>query len=98
MAKKLLIKFQSDGDLFVKESEIRIEADTFHKLYMDLIRICYLTPFIEKMVPVGALALYNLVGFTGLNFYHKRPKRPVMDIGSMQEYFERGCQVWGVFL
>lgn len=58
-----------------KGAEIRIEADTFHNLYMDLIRICYLTPFIEKMVPVGALALYNLVGFAGLNVYHRKYRR-----------------------
>jgi D-amino peptidase len=55
-----------------KRSEIQIEADTFHELYMGLIRICYLTPFIEKMLPSGLLALYNLTGFAGLNVYHRK--------------------------
>jgi hypothetical protein len=39
---------------------------------MDLIRICYLTPMIEKMLPAGVLELYNLAGFAGLYFYHKK--------------------------
>jgi D-aminopeptidase len=58
-----------------KRSEIQIEADTFHELYMDLIRICYLTPLIEKMLPAGVLSLYNLVGFAALNVYHRRYRR-----------------------
>ena len=55
-----------------KGTEIQIQTDMFKELYMDLIRICYLTPMIEKMLPAGVLGLYNLAGFAGLNFYHKR--------------------------
>jgi D-amino peptidase len=58
-----------------KGRQIKIEADTFPELYMDLIRISYLTPLIEKMLPFGLLALYNLIGFSGLNFYHRKFRR-----------------------
>ena len=35
------------------------------ELFMQLIRICYLTPLVEKMLPLG-LAAYNLWGRFGL--------------------------------
>jgi D-amino peptidase len=50
-------------------ASVIIKADSFHDLYMDLIRICYLTPLIEKMLPGGLLAIYNLIGWAGLKFY-----------------------------
>ncbi len=55
-----------------KGGEIQIKAETFPELYMDLIRVCYLTPLTEKLLPAGLLALYNLAGFTGLNYYLKK--------------------------
>jgi D-amino peptidase len=50
-------------------ASVEIKADSFRDLYMDLIRICYLTPLIEKMLPAGLLAVYNLIGWTGLKLY-----------------------------
>lgn len=46
-------------------AQIFIDADDIHQLYIDLIRLCYLTPLIEKMIPY-CLLLYNLWGRIGL--------------------------------
>ncbi len=52
-----------------KGASLQIKADSFAELYMDLIRICYLTPMVEKMLPAGLLSIYNLIGWSGLKFY-----------------------------
>jgi D-amino peptidase len=50
--------FQQEGNrIFFKTCD-------FHVLYMNLIRLCYLTPLVEKTLPFG-LFLYNLVGRFG---------------------------------
>jgi D-amino peptidase len=46
-------------------AQIRIRSATFRQLYMDLIRLCYLTPAIEKVLPL-ALAAFNLRGRIGI--------------------------------
>jgi D-aminopeptidase len=46
-------------------AQIRIRSATFRQLYMDLIRLCYLTPAIEKVLPL-ALAAFNLKGKIGI--------------------------------
>ena len=46
-------------------AQIRIHSATFRQLYMDLIRLCYLTPAIEKVLPL-ALAAFNLRGRIGI--------------------------------
>ena len=43
---------------------IFIRADDIHQLYINLIRLCYLTPLIERSIPVS-LYLYNLWGRFG---------------------------------
>ncbi len=48
-----------------RESTLFIHADTMDELYLNLIRLCYLTPFLEKILPVG-LPLFNLFGKAGL--------------------------------
>ncbi|MCG6916836.1 MAG: M55 family metallopeptidase [Deltaproteobacteria bacterium] len=48
-------------------SRIFIEAADIHELYSHLIRLCYLTPLTEKMLPWG-LSLYNLTGRLGLEW------------------------------
>ncbi|TAL31040.1 MAG: hypothetical protein EPN93_18630 [Spirochaetes bacterium] len=59
-AKKLAERwgFKYKGNtVFLEEKEIR-------DLYHNLIRLCYLTPFVEKILPLG-LPLYNLYGLWG---------------------------------
>jgi len=47
------------------EDNIFINADDIEGLYHALIRMCYFTPLIEKVLPVG-LPLFNLRGRAGL--------------------------------
>ncbi|MBP7734943.1 MAG: M55 family metallopeptidase [Spirochaetes bacterium] len=44
---------------------LRISAGTIDDLYLSLIRMCYFTPLIEKILPLG-LVLYNAMGRAGL--------------------------------
>ena len=46
-----------NGRIFIRTNDI-------HQLYLNLIRLCYLTPAIERMMPVS-LFLYNLWGRIG---------------------------------
>jgi D-aminopeptidase len=48
-----------------RQDEILINTGDMQELFMQLIRICYLTPLVEKMLPLG-LAAYNLWGRFGL--------------------------------
>jgi hypothetical protein len=41
------------------------------ELFMQLIRICYLTPLVEKMLPLS-LAAYNLRGRFGLAWIRRQ--------------------------
>jgi D-amino peptidase len=54
--------------------QIRIERDSIHQLYMELIRLCYLTPAIEKVLPL-ALAVFNLKGRIGIIRARRRLKK-----------------------
>ena len=48
-----------------KDDRVFLQTHTIHQLYMDLIRFCYLTPFIEKVLPY-VLIWHRLVGRFGL--------------------------------
>ena len=54
--------------------QIVIDADDIREVYMHLIRICYLTPLIEKTLPVG-LWIYNLWGRIGLAWVRRQVKQ-----------------------
>ena len=53
--------------------QIRIYSTSINQLYMELIRMCYLTPAIEKVLPL-ALAAYNLKGRIGILRARRRLK------------------------
>ncbi len=55
-------------------AQIRIRSASFHQLYMELIRLCYLTPVIEKVLPL-ALAAFNLKGRIGIIRARRRLKK-----------------------
>jgi D-aminopeptidase len=57
-----------------KGAQIRIRSGSFQQLYTDLIRLCYLTPAIEKALPL-ALAVFNLKGRIGIARARRRLKR-----------------------
>jgi D-aminopeptidase len=52
-------------------ARIFIKATDIHALYTDLIRLCYLTPLTERVLPFG-LFLYNLTGWLGLAWVRRR--------------------------
>jgi D-aminopeptidase len=52
---------------------IFIRTDDIHQLYLNLIRLCYLTPMIERSMPV-ALFLYNFWGRIGRFWIRRRLK------------------------
>ncbi len=52
-------------------ANIYIKADDIHTLYMELIRLCYLTPLLVKVLPVS-LFVSNLRGRLGLAWLRRR--------------------------
>jgi len=69
-ARKIALRWQLDrsgADLFFKA------IDTA-ELYHALIRICYLTPAVERLLPI-ALPLFNLRGRLGLMWVRHRLRR-----------------------
>jgi D-aminopeptidase len=67
IAKRWKLDFQND--------RILINAAHVRELYNALIRICYLTPLLEKMLP-GCLFAYNLWGRIGLSWVRRHIKKP----------------------
>jgi D-aminopeptidase len=61
-------KFEQAG------AQIRIRSASIHQLYLELIRLCYLTPTIEKVLPL-ALVAFNLKGRIGIIRARRRLKR-----------------------
>jgi D-aminopeptidase len=53
-----------------KDDQIFVDAGDIHELYAQLIRLCYLTPFVEKIIP-WALLLYRLWGRIGLEWVRR---------------------------
>ena len=52
-------------------NRIRVNAADMSELYTKLIRLCYLTPLVEKTLPLGLYA-YNLWGRMGLAWVRRR--------------------------
>jgi D-amino peptidase len=55
-------------------TQIFLTHNSFAALYQDLIRLCYLTPVVEKILPL-ALALSNLRGKVGLSWLRRQVKK-----------------------
>ncbi len=72
--KKYAGKLARRWDFKFDDNKIFIETNTIHELYDCLIRLCYLTPLIEKLIPVG-LPLFNLRGRAGLIWVKNRVKK-----------------------
>jgi D-aminopeptidase len=71
-ARKIAYRWNLD----CRQDEILINTGDMHELFMYLIRICYLTPMVEKMLPLS-LAAYNLWGRFGLAWI----RRQIRDYG-----------------
>lgn len=64
---KIARRWQLDS----RGDEIMIDADDMQELFRCLIRICYLTPLVEKTLPLS-LAAYNLWGRFGLAWVRRQ--------------------------
>ena len=53
-----------------KNNQLFINTEDIQELYLQLIRLCYLTPFIRRILPLG-LFLFNLRGRYGLHWVRK---------------------------
>ena len=60
--------------LTCRGDQIVINADNIHEVYVHLIKICYLTPAIEKTMPIG-LWIYNFWGRLGLTWVRRQIRR-----------------------
>ena len=67
VARKIANRWKLDR----RKNEILINAGDMQELFMQLIRICYLTPLVEKMLPLS-LAAYNLRGRFGLAWIRRQ--------------------------
>ena len=65
-AHKLANRWQLDYD----QATILFRTESFDDLYLQLIRLCYLTPWLERFQPL-ALAAYNFKGRIGLQWVRK---------------------------
>jgi D-amino peptidase len=72
--KALAAKLARRWKLEHNEDQIRIHAVDIHQLYLHLIRLCYLTPTAEKILPL-ALTAFNLRGRTGIWRARRRLRR-----------------------
>ncbi len=72
-ARKIANRWQLDH----QNDRILINATHIRHLYMTLIRICYLTPLVEKMLPV-CLFTYNLWGRLGLSWVRRQIKKQII--------------------
>jgi D-aminopeptidase len=69
--KKVARKLSTRWGYAREGSNIYINADDIHTLYMELIRLCYLTPLIVKVLPL-ALFVSNLRGRLGLAWLRRK--------------------------
>jgi len=63
--KALAAKLARRWKLESYQDQIRIRAADIHQLYLSLIRLCYLTPTAEKILPLALMA-FNLRGCIGI--------------------------------
>ena len=56
-------------------ADLHLRAETLDQIYLQLIRLCYLTPWSAKILPVS-LALNNLKGRWGLAWVRRKLKHP----------------------
>lgn len=67
-------KLADRWNLSCQEDRILLTAASMGELYQALIRICYLTPLVEKILPVCLFA-YNLGGRIGLAWVRRQAKK-----------------------
>lgn len=71
--KKAAYRLAKRWGLLQRDNQIFINTEDIHTLYLNLIRLCYLTPAIERILPVY-LVIYNLWGRIGLAWVRRKLK------------------------
>lgn len=71
---KAALRIAKRWSLEHQDNRVFINTDDIHLLYLNLIRACYLTPLVERLMPVS-LPLYNLWGRIGRVRARRRLKR-----------------------
>ena len=84
MARKMARRWSFD----CQGSQILIESADIHGLYDKLIRLCYLTPALEKYLPL-ALWIFNLKGRVGLAWVRRQLRKPQSCIKKMPKWHKR---------
>ncbi len=74
MARKMARRWNFD----CRGSQILIESANIHDLYDKLIRLCYLTPALEKHLPL-ALWIFNLKGRVGLAWVRRQLRKSFLN-------------------
>ena len=69
-ARKIANRWKFERD----RNQIVLSAPNIQALYMELIRICYLNPLVEKALPFCLMA-YNLWGRIGLAWVRRQIKK-----------------------
>jgi len=69
--KKTAIRMAKRWGFERRDNQIFINTECIRTLYLNLIRLCYLTPMIERFLPVGLL-MYNLWGRAGLAWVRRK--------------------------
>jgi D-amino peptidase len=72
--KRAALKMARRWGFAAENSSIVFQAPDIHTLYLQLIRLCYLTPALEKFLPL-TLPLFNLKGRLGLAWVRRRLRR-----------------------
>jgi hypothetical protein len=57
----------------LRGNQILLDTNSMRTLYLNLIRLCYLTPMIERILPVS-LMIYNLWGRAGRAWARRKIK------------------------
>lgn len=84
VARKMACRWNFD----YQGSQILIESADIHGLYDKLIRLCYLTPALEKYLPL-ALWIFNLKGRVGLAWVRRQLRKPQSCIKKMPKWHKR---------
>ena len=71
--KKTAIRMAKRWGFARQDNQILIHAECIRTLYLNLIRLCYLTPTVERFLPVGLL-MYNLWGRAGQAWVRRKLK------------------------
>ncbi len=75
MNNRTAVKLEKRWGYTRKEAVLYFQSDTISDLYLELIRLAYLSPLTLRLLPMG-LGLYNLLGWAGLKWASRQIVSP----------------------